>query len=199
MTIYYINGQWLTYEQAHNLGYTLQPATIINAVKADLTPVEVKKDSGTYYNPELQEWNSDLSTLNVFVKSNDVVLYRGESSIALDGYAANENVESSFVAVNAAIVPVNECYQRFGYTLQPCQDWLMEGGVVTAWFDPETELYWDDREKKWKQDAPESIGDEHPMPVYVITDPVEVISNAYLVELPKDYYPEIIYAEQVEE
>lgn len=157
--VFYINGQWLTYSQAHSLGYTTQKPENVKFYTSDLTEVYIRKDvsDNTYYNSSTSEWLDDITDFGVYAFVGSSVMYRINDPIEYTCYS-NTVKSNSFthVIVDEALVPIDSLIDDEGLTTYPCQPYLMVDGVVTSWYDPEKELYWDntDGKKKWSENPP---------------------------------------------
>ena len=79
-TLYLINGSWITYEEAHDLGYTLQKPNILTFYSTDLieTPVIQDTSDNTFYDSLNQQWVSDIDDLNLYKLVGDLIMFDGE-------------------------------------------------------------------------------------------------------------------------
>lgn len=157
--VFYINGQWLTYSQAHSLGYTTQKPESVKFYTSDLTEVYLRKDvsDNTYYNSSTSEWLDDITDFGVYAFVGSSVMYRINDPIEYTCYSNTVKSDSfTHVIVDEALVPIDYLIDDEGLTTYPCQPYLMVDGVVTSWYDPEKELYWDntDGKKKWSENPP---------------------------------------------
>ena len=157
--VFYINGQWLTYSQAHSLGYTIQKPESVKFYTSDLTEVYLRKDvsDNTYYNSSTSEWLDDITDFGVYAFVGSSVMYRINDPIEYTCYSNTVKSDSfTHVIVDEALVPIDSLIDDEGLTTYPCQPYLMVDGVVTSWYDPEKELYWDntDGKKKWSENPP---------------------------------------------
>lgn len=158
-SIYFINGEWLTYKQIHDLGYTLQRPANDTFYTSDLSEVEVRRDTSdnTYYNASSHEWIDDITDLNLYRPIGTSTLYNIDSPLEFTGYSNSVKSDTpTHVVLEGSLVSVDYLTNNEGLTTYPCQPYLMVDGVVTSWYDPERELYWDntDGKKKWSENPP---------------------------------------------
>lgn len=167
VTYYWIDGEWLTWEETHALGYTRRPAIELPCVDGLLYDYTVRKDpdDGTFYDEDAQEWYSSLENLGLYFPADEVTLYRGETLRDFAGYTQTEGGSTTHVAsyepgYGEMIVSIEYMRETYGYTDHPCEPYIVIGGVVVAWYDSERQLYWDDREgaKAWTPTPPEVKG-----------------------------------------
>lgn len=158
-SIYFINGEWLTYKQIHDLGYTLQRPANDTFYTSDLSEVEVRRDTSdnTYYDASSHEWVDDITDLNLYRPIGTSTLYDIDSPLEFTGYSNSVKSDTpTHVVLEGSLVSVDYLTNNEGLTTYPCQPYLMVDGVVTSWYDPERELYWDntDGKKKWSENPP---------------------------------------------
>ena len=79
--LFYIDGEWRTYEQAHSLGYSLLPQRLLNFYTDRNEKVVIKQDSGddTYYDSANFRWVADFAEFGLYKKVKTAAYYRGES------------------------------------------------------------------------------------------------------------------------
>lgn len=208
MLEYFVNGGWMSWDEAHNMyGYTRTPCIDITAYNSSLDAVTVRyepsEDKYWFYGLGAWGWWFDASEITgmYFQTSGDIQLYHGSSASMFEGYSnAYQGTTTAIGIGRSSIVDLADAYSQFGLTQYPCEDWIVLGGVVVAWYDSENDLYWDDREgaKAWTPTPPEvkGGGEEYPEIIYAAADPIEIVLDAFLIELPDENYPEIIYVQQ---
>ena len=155
---YYINGQWLTYEQAHNeLGYTLTRPQILTFYTEDLIPVQVRKDisDNTLYDTVHKTWVTDIDDLNLYNKVGTVTLYKSEVPTTYDAYSNTLLSDIPyFISYNDDITSISYVYANEGFTPYPCQDYTVESGEIITWYDENLDLYWDTKTGQWLDSPP---------------------------------------------
>ena len=152
--LFYIDGSWLTYEQAHNLGYSLLPQQIVTLFRADNKQVNIKRDSSdhTYYDSEHLTWVDDFFSLGLYKYINNIICYIGESSSECRGYSHHTyNNTIEYVLYNSSITSLDDLYETNGITTYKCTNIIVDfNGNPLVWYDSSTELYFDDRDiHKW--------------------------------------------------
>lgn len=164
MLEYFVNGEWMSWERAHNqYGYTRTPSEDITAYNSSLESVAVRYEPSEdqYWSAGFGGWLSPTEMSDVYFPSGDIRLYHGASASRFEGYSnAYQGDISAILVDRESIVTLDNAYSQGGLTQYPCEDWIVIGGVVVAWYDNETGLYWDDREgaKAWTQVPPEVKG-----------------------------------------
>jgi hypothetical protein len=153
--LFYIDGSWLTYELAHNLGYSLLPQRLVTFYTVDNISVIIKQDSGdnTYYDSENQRWVADFSDINLYKKVKNNILFRGESSAEYSCYTSSVNDKSyTHIFYNSLIRSTNYTYENYGITAYPCENIIADDNdSPIIWYDSSTNKYFDDRDgiHKW--------------------------------------------------
>lgn len=163
---YYINGEWLTWDEVHNLGYTTTPAELITVYDSENNEITLKKDTSnnTYYDETNHRWLSDITELNVYKSLGTITLYTSEVS---NSYACYSNSELSdtptHVEYDSNIVSLDELYTTNGMTQYACSDYTVTDGNILVWYDNVLNKYWDNRQdkKEWL-DSPPVIEDIEP-------------------------------------
>lgn len=164
--VFFINNEWLTYKQAHLLGYTLVKPKILTLYKDDLTTVQIKQDvtDNTFYDSDNHRWVTDINALNLYLKLDSTTnLYYGESYKVYDSFTDSAfSTEPKYVRVDNSIVSVESMYNNKGATLYPCVDYSVDKTSVLSWYDDRTSLYWDDQlGRKFWSDSPPVINVDH--------------------------------------
>lgn len=182
--LYLINGIWLTWEEAHNLGYTKQPSIEIEVFDTNNNALSILKDieDNTIYNSNTHTWESDITSLG-FIKTNNISLYLSEQLIEYQGYSNSIiNVNTNYVLYDSKIRSISDLYNTYGLTWYKCTDYTIIDGDLIVWYDHVLNKYWDNRENKklWtdtppKIDSDESTGFENwtlpsPLELSFITD-----------------------------
>lgn len=148
--LFYIDGSWLTYEQAHSLGYSVLPQRLITFYTVNNTSVVIKQDSGdnTYYDSENRRWVADFADLNLYKKVKSNILFRGESSEEYSCYTSSINDKSyTHIFYNSLIRSTNYTYENYGITAYPCENIIADDSdSPIIWFDASTNKYFDDRD-----------------------------------------------------
>lgn len=180
-TLYLINGSWLTYEEAHNLGYTLQKPNILTFYSTDLveTPVIQDTSDNTFYDSANQQWVSDIDDLNLYKLVGDLIMFDGEIQHTFVAYSSSAfSDEASHVYINNSFASIEDLHNSGGYTLNQCVDYIVDEGERLVWYDPNTELYWDNRDgRKLWVDTPPVISKSELQDVFIMPSTCE----AYLL------------------
>ena len=180
-TLYLINGSWITYEEAHNLGYTLQKPNILTFYSTDLveTPVIQDTSDNTFYDSINQQWVSDIDDLNLYKLVDDLIMFDGEIQHTFVAYSSSAfSDEASHVYINNSFASIEDLHNSGGYTLNQCVDYIVDEGERLAWYDPNTELYWDNRDgRKLWVDTPPVISKSELQDVFIMPSTCE----AYLL------------------
>lgn len=180
-TLYLINGSWLTYEEAHNLGYTLQKPNVLTFYSTDLveTPVIQDTSDNTFYDSVNQQWVSDIDDLNLYKLVGDLIMFDGEIQHTFVAYSSSAfSDEASHVYIGNSFASIEDLHNSGGYTLNQCVDYIVDEGERLAWYDPNTELYWDNRDgRKLWVDTPPVISKSELQDVFIMPSTCE----AYLL------------------
>lgn len=148
--LYYIDGSWVTYNHAHQLGFTQRPAIIHTFYDEDCTEISIKQDPDdhTYYDgtrPYGDRWVLDPALLGLYTRIGPCTLYMSEEPIQYIGYSAYLNSELTHVTVDNHLTPLYDLYSTRGITEYPCSTYCISEGIKIAWYDSRTNLYWDNR------------------------------------------------------
>lgn len=157
--VFYIGNNWLTFEEAHALGYTLLPAQIVILYNDSGKEVRVKNDTSdnTYYDEVNQIWVSDIDSLNLFYYKGTISLFSGEKSVLYDSYSSSVAMETpDCIMHDGTIIPKSHLYYELGITDYPCKIYSAQDGQITSWYDEKSNLYWDNRPDKleWTETPP---------------------------------------------
>lgn len=148
--LFYIGGEWLTYEQAHRLGYTLLPPKILTLYTSSNTSTSVRKDIQTdqYYDSSNLRWVDDFNELGLYSYINTITCFKGESSDDYRGYSSHSNSnEITHILYDGVITDLNYLYIRKGITLYKCTNIMLDtSNNPIVWYDSKTNKYFDDRE-----------------------------------------------------
>lgn len=160
--MFYIEGSWLTYEQAHSLGYSLLPQRLVTFYSVSNDSVVIKQDSGdnTYYDSVNHTWVVDFADLNLYKRVSNKTFYRGESSADYRCYISSITESTpNYLFYNSLIRALSDAYEKYGITSYECENIILDSsGSPVVWFDSTTGKYFDDRNgfHRWV----DSIGDE---------------------------------------
>lgn len=160
--MFYIEGSWLTYEQAHSLGYSLLPQRLVTFYSVTNDSIVIKQDSGdnTYYDSANHAWVVDFADLNLYKRVSNKTFYRGESSADYRCYIASiTESTSNYLFYNSLIRTLSDAYEKYGITSYECENIILDSSELPiVWFDSTTDKYFDDRDgfHRWVN----SIGDE---------------------------------------
>lgn len=160
--LYYINNQWVTYEQAHNeYGYTNSRPEFVTFLRDDFSEVTVRKDvdDNTFYDIENHAWYEDINEFSptLYRQLDQITLYKCESSALYNCYTDTvKNDDPKFVSYDFEMTSLDDLYNNYGMTQYRCAPYIVNEGIVIAWYDGIEELYWNDREgyKRWQLTAP---------------------------------------------
>lgn len=148
--LFYIGGEWLTYEQAHRLGYTILPPKILTLYTSSNTPTSVRKDIQTdqYYDSSNLRWVDDFNELGLYSYINTITCFKGESSDDYRGYSSHANSnEITHILYDGVITDLNYLYTHSGVTLYKCTNIMLDSSNnPIVWYDSKTNKYFDDRE-----------------------------------------------------
>lgn len=148
--LFYIDGEWRTYEQAHSLGYSLLPQRLLNFYTDRNEKAVIKQDSGddTYYDSANFRWVADFAELGLYKKVKTAAYYRGESSDNYSCYIASiSDAQPTHILYNSFIVPIGDAYENYGITSYECENIILdENSSPLVWYDSQTGKYFDDRD-----------------------------------------------------
>lgn len=159
---FYIGDRWYTYEEAHNLlGLTRSRPENVTFLKSDFSTVQIRKDvdDNTFYDAENKIWHDDINKFNypLYRSLGEITLYRCESATVYDCYTDTvKNNNPKFVDYESVITSLNDLYINNGITKYRCAPYIVNEGIVVAWYDGIEELYWNDRDgyHRWQLTAP---------------------------------------------
>lgn len=145
--LFYINNEWLTYEQSHSLGYTLTPSKLITLYTSDNSQVQVKKDDNNqYYDSSNLTWVDDFNSINLFNYINTTHCYIGESSKEYKGYSNTATSNSiNCILYDDQIVTLYDLYNSKGITTYQCTNIITYNDTPIVWYDSSIDKYFDDR------------------------------------------------------
>ena len=157
--LYYINNNWYTYEQAHNLfGCTHIKPNTLTFYNSSNEAVTIRQDpsDNTLYDSANQRWVQDISDLNLYNKIGVITLYKSETPTTYNTYSDHLNSDTNeYIYYNDEYTLLDSLYTNYGITNYPCQSYYVENGNLLSWYDSNTELYWDNETKQWQDTAPE--------------------------------------------
>lgn len=176
-TLYLIDGNWLTYEEAHSLGYTSQKPEVVTLYTNDLTQTQIIRDTsnGTFYNSSEHQWVTDICDVGLYRKLDDIILYSCEESAQYQAYT-DEYLSDipTHVYFNDVMSDINTLYSTQGITTYQCESYYIKNGDLLIWYDPEEDKYWDNTNKKWLDDAPNTDN--------------AVLQDVFIMQNPGDIY-----------
>ena len=178
--LYYIQAidKWLTYDEAHEYGYTLSRPLLKTYYTQDLQPVQIRVDSesGELYDLRAQaphSWVTDIDSLNLYKLVGDVILYIADKSNTYDSYSSSISLSEPYnIAYNGEIVSYEDLYNSFGITKHPCKIYIVHDGNVLSWYDEEENLYWDVTKKRWQTYPPSPEQESNDSIIKPLPDPV---------------------------
>lgn len=156
--LYFINGNWITYEEAHNLGYSLYPQHLVDFYTANNIKVSVKQDSSdnTYYDSTSNIWVTDFADLGLYKKMSSLNYYRGETLSTYSCYLSSiYDSSSTYVLYDSSIISLNDAYEHYGITSYKCDNVIVYGNnIPVVWYDSITNKFFDDRDDyhRWVTD-----------------------------------------------
>ena len=156
--LYFINNEWLTWEEIHDLGYTTLRPDIVTAYDVNCNQVFLVKDisDNTYYDSNNKTWLDDITDLDVYIPLNIVDLYYGETFTKHMSYTNSlVSGDDIFIEYNSHIVDVDSLY-NMGLTLYKCSNYTVDAGNIVVWYDSTKNMYWDNRvgQKQWVSTPP---------------------------------------------
>ena len=160
---FYIRDRWYTYEEAHNLlGLTRSRPENVTFLKSDFSTVHIRKDvdDNTFYDAENHVWHNDINEFNppLYRSLGEITLYRCEATSIHDCYTDTVmDNDPKFVSYDSEMTSLDDLYNNYGMTQYRCAPYIVNEGIVIAWYDGIKELYWNDREgyHRWQQSAPQ--------------------------------------------
>ena len=160
---FYVNGNWYTYEEAHNLlGLTRSRPENVTFLNSDFSTVQIRKDvdDNTFYDSENHIWHDDINEFShpLYRSLGEITLYRCEAASIHDCYTDTvKNDDPKFVNYDSEMTGLDDLYNNYGMTQYRCAPYIVSEGIVIAWYDGIKELYWNDREgyHRWQQSAPQ--------------------------------------------
>lgn len=160
--LYFINNTWLTYENAHKLGYTKLPPNLLSAIDSTGSEVTVIQDlyDNTYYDSANKLWTSDFTELNLY-KNLDSTITLYTSEVPSDFQCYSNSLDSStptHVMYSGLITDITSLYNNYGMTTYQCEPFNVLNGVTQSWHDPITDLYFNGT--SWQVDPPTAKTDE---------------------------------------
>ena len=204
--LFYINGSWLNYSEAHSLGYTLNRPQIDTFYTSDFQPVDIRKDvdSDTYYDSNNHTWYSDISSFSpkLYLRLGQKILYKSETKLVFHySYADSVNDSSpEYVDYNSTMTSIEDLYQHYGITDYACQPYLVQDGNLLVWYDEINDMYWDNRQDhlEWVS-SPPVIKDDFDQQDISIIPSLDKLNTWDLFDestLPISYCPRVFYEQQ---
>lgn len=159
---FYIGDRWYTYEEAHNLlGLTRSIPENVTFLNSDFSTVQIRKDvdDNTFYDSKNYVWHEDINEFSptLYRQLDQITLYKCESSELYDCYTDTvKNDDPKFVNYDSKMTDLNDLYEKQGITQYRCAPYIVNEGIVIAWYDGILGLYWNDRDgyKRWQLTAP---------------------------------------------
>ena len=164
--LYYIpeaitQNKWVTYNEAHNYGYTRNATYNIMCYTSNVEGVELRYDNqaNKLFDFRLSlphSWVTDIDELDLYIQIGMTSLYHGESATDLPGWSSSlYSEEITHATVNSHIYSFEELYD-LGYTQYPCSNYYMLDGIPLVWYDSAEGKYYDNRDgkKEWVDEPP---------------------------------------------
>lgn len=159
---FYIGDRWYTYEEAHNLlGLTRSRPENVTFLKSDFSTVQIRKDvdDNTFYDYENKIWHDDINEFNypLYRSLGEITLYKCESATVYNCYTDTvKNDDPKFVNYDSTMTDLNWLYSKYGMTQYRCAPYIVNEGIVIAWYDGILGLYWNDRDgyRRWQLTTP---------------------------------------------
>lgn len=160
--LYYIESlnRWVTYEEAHQYGYTLTKPEILTLYTDDLQAIQIRRDISTdtlYDTREVapHSWVTDIDVLGLYSQVGSITLYTADTPESYTGYVASlaSNVPTH-VDYSGDLTLISDLHDNFGITDHPCQIYLVQEGITLSWYDDDENLYWDVTKRQWQESPP---------------------------------------------
>ena len=160
--LYYIESlnRWVTYEEAHQYGYTLTKPEILTLYTDDLQAIQIRRDTstGTLYDTREvapHSWVTDIDVLGLYSQVGSITLYTADTPESYIGYVASlESDVPTHVDYSGDLTLISDLHDNFGITDHPCQIYLVQEGVTLSWYDADENLYWDVTKRQWQESPP---------------------------------------------
>lgn len=160
--LYYIESlnRWVTYEEAHQYGYTLTKPEILTFYTDDLQAIQIRRDTstGTLYDTREtvpHSWVTDIDVLGLYSRVGSITLYTADTPESYTGYVASlESDMPTHVDYSGDLTLISDLHDNFGITDHPCQIYLVQEGIALSWYDADENLYWDATKRQWQESPP---------------------------------------------
>lgn len=160
--LYYIESlnRWVTYEEAHQYGYTLTKPEILTLYTDDLQAIQIRRDISTDTLYDTREaaphlWVTDIDVLGLYSQVGSVTLYTADMPESYTGYATSLTSDvPTHIDYNGDLTLISDLHDNFGITDHPCQIYLVQEGITLSWYDADENLYWDVTKRQWQEPPP---------------------------------------------
>lgn len=132
--LYYIESlnRWVTYEEAHQYGYTLTKPEILTFYTEALQPIQIRKDTSTGNLYDTREaaphsWATDIDVLGLYNQVGSITLYTADTPESYTGYSASlaSNIPT-YIDYSNELTLISDLHDNFGITDHPCQVYLVQ-------------------------------------------------------------------------
>lgn len=148
--LFYVENEWVTYDQAHSLGYSISPQKLITLYDRDNNRVTIRQDSSdnTYYDSSNCRWVSDFYDLALYKKVVTSTFYRGDFSIECSRFIGSiTDTSPNYILYNSTIISLDDAYENYGITTYSCVPVITDkNNLQLVWYDTGTDKYFDDRD-----------------------------------------------------
>lgn len=153
--LYYYDGDWRPFPELHDeYGVTLTPSVPITLYDTDLNeyPGWVDTSNNTTWIIQDKKWYDDTN-IPYWKKLSPVDMYLIDSNFNPNEYSLRQNKTYNY---DGHLQSFQYLHLNLGITRTPSQIYSTNGGIVTCWYNPDIDRYWDVATVKWYKNPPES-------------------------------------------
>lgn len=192
MTKIFFENSWQDYDYSllyQTKGITDTPSTNIIAYDENMELLEAWYNSGYIWVEKYTQWYPVEGTPYYVKQNTSKILYFIDQLQEYDLYIKS-NIE--YIIKNAFFIEPSVLHDTEGYSYTPSEIYGVEQGVIWSWYNPEEELYWDDREgyKLWTPDPPVIPRDFHDWGIFTENSENSYISPHGTIDMS---YLELVY------
>lgn len=156
----FLNNEWQDYNEEslyNNLGITRTKSKNIVAYDSSMNEISGWNNSGYNWIIRDNQWYSENTTPYYVFTGEKTLLYLIDEKKNLKNFVNRGNI---YLQVEGSFFTSEYLHDHLGYTQTPSVVWDVDLGIPWSWYNPEEELYWDNREGKklWTEEPPSQGG-----------------------------------------
>lgn len=152
----FLNNEWQDYNEEslyNNLGITRKKSKNIVAYDSSMNEISGWNNSGYNWIIIDNQWYSENTTPYYVFTGEKTLLYLIDEEKNLQNFVYMGII---YLQVDGSFFTSEYLHDHLGYTQTPSVVWYVDLDIPWSWYNPEENLYWDNREGKklWTEEPP---------------------------------------------